>query len=70
MATRSQTYAIRLAVEGGGQVKAELVSVGQSVGSTLGPALQPRMGRGSAREGDAGLVHDQTRERTAGASLC
>jgi hypothetical protein len=25
-----QTYAIRLAVEGGGQVKAELVSVGQS----------------------------------------
>jgi hypothetical protein len=30
MATRSQTYAIRLAVQGGGQVKAELVSVGQS----------------------------------------
>jgi hypothetical protein len=30
MATRSQTYAIRLAIEGGGQVKAELVSVGQS----------------------------------------
>jgi hypothetical protein len=30
MATRSQTYAIRLTVEGGGQVKAELVSVGQS----------------------------------------
>ena len=30
MARRSQTYAIRLAVEGGGQVKAELVSVGQS----------------------------------------
>jgi hypothetical protein len=30
VATRSQTYAIRLAVEGGGQVKAELVSVGQS----------------------------------------
>jgi hypothetical protein len=27
---RNQTYAIRLAVEGGGQVKAELVSVGQS----------------------------------------
>ena len=27
---RTQTYAIRLAVEGGGQVKAELVSVGQS----------------------------------------
>jgi hypothetical protein len=30
MAGRTQTYAIRLAVEGGGQVKAELVSVGQS----------------------------------------
>ena len=30
MARRNQTYAIRLAVEGGGQVKAELVSVGQS----------------------------------------
>jgi hypothetical protein len=30
MARRNHTYAIRLAVEGGGQVKAELVSVGQS----------------------------------------
>jgi hypothetical protein len=30
MARTRQTYAIRLAVEGGGQVKAELVSVGQS----------------------------------------
>jgi hypothetical protein len=30
MAPRTQKYAIRLAVEGGGQVKAELVSVGQS----------------------------------------
>src|SRR5512132_673492 len=30
MARHTQTYAIRLAVEGGGQVKAELVSVGQS----------------------------------------
>jgi hypothetical protein len=30
MARRTQTYAIRLAVEGGGQVKAELVSVGLS----------------------------------------
>jgi lambda family phage tail tape measure protein len=30
MARRTQTYAIRLAVEGGGQVKAELVSVGRS----------------------------------------
>jgi hypothetical protein len=30
MPRRNQTCAIRLAVEGGGQVKAELVSVGQS----------------------------------------
>jgi hypothetical protein len=30
MARRMQTYAIRLAVEGGAQVKAELASVGQS----------------------------------------
>src|SRR5919106_638803 len=30
MARRTNTYAIRLAVDGGGQVKAELVSVGQS----------------------------------------
>jgi hypothetical protein len=30
MARRTNTYPIRLAVEGGGQVKAELVSVGQS----------------------------------------
>jgi hypothetical protein len=30
MARRTHTYAIRLAVEGGGQLKAELVSVGQS----------------------------------------
>jgi hypothetical protein len=30
MARRTHTYAIRLAVEGGGQVKAELITVGQS----------------------------------------
>lgn len=35
MARRTQTYAIRPAVEGGGQVKAELVSVGQSVEQRL-----------------------------------
>jgi hypothetical protein len=29
MPRRTNTYAIRLAVEGGGQVKAELVSVGR-----------------------------------------
>jgi hypothetical protein len=30
MARGTQTYAIRLGVEGGGQVKAELITVGQS----------------------------------------
>ena len=35
MPRRNQTYAIRLAVEGGGQVKAELVSVGQSGDKSL-----------------------------------
>jgi hypothetical protein len=36
MARRTQTYAIRLAIEGGGQVRAELVSVGQSGEQTFG----------------------------------
>jgi len=35
MARRTSTYAIRLAVEGGGQVKAELVAVGQSGAQSL-----------------------------------
>jgi hypothetical protein len=35
MARRSHTYAVRLAIEGGGQVKAELVSVGQSAEQSL-----------------------------------
>jgi hypothetical protein len=35
MARRTQTYAIRLAVEGGGQVKAELVAVGQTGAQSL-----------------------------------
>ena len=35
MPRRTNTYAIRLAVEGGGQVKAELVSVGQSGDQSL-----------------------------------
>ena len=49
MARRTQTYAIRLAVEGGGQVKAELVSVGQSGEQSLkrietAEAIAPRAG--------------------------
>ena len=35
MARRTQTYAIRLADEGGGQVKAELITVGQSSEQSL-----------------------------------
>jgi hypothetical protein len=42
MARRTQTYAIRLAVEGGGQVKAELVSVGQSGEQDLVPVNAER----------------------------
>jgi hypothetical protein len=45
MARRTQTYAIRLAVEGGGQVKAELVSVGQAellrTGTRAWPSARP-----------------------------
>jgi hypothetical protein len=49
MARRTHTYAIRLAVEGGGQVKAELVSVGQSGEQSLkliesAGAIAPRAG--------------------------
>ena len=40
MVRRTNTYAIRLAVEGGGQVKAELVSVGQSGEQALDMALR------------------------------
>ena len=40
MARRTQTYAIRLAVEGGEQVKAELVSVGLAR-STMRPVCAP-----------------------------
>src|ERR671919_158141 len=46
MARRSHTYAIRLAVEGGGQVKAELVSVGQSGEQSL-KRLETAGGRAS-----------------------
>ena len=70
MVRRTQTYAIRLAVEGGGQVKAELVSVGQSGGgepeayrergrSCLGRAEGPRPPGGAAAH----------RHRTLGGAL-
>jgi hypothetical protein len=65
MVKRTHTYAIRLAVEGGGQVKAELVSVGQSGEQSLkrietaasGPPERRsvlRQGSGE-RWGDAGV---------------
>jgi hypothetical protein len=41
MAGRTHTYAIRLAVEGGGQLKAELVAVGQSGEQSL-KSMRPR----------------------------
>jgi hypothetical protein len=45
MVRRTHTYGIRLAVEGGGQVKAELVSVGQSgEQSLMGIALRDQSG--------------------------
>ena len=43
MARRTPTYAIRLAVQGGGQVKAELVSVGQSGEQSLVVTWRPRL---------------------------
>ena len=55
MPRRTQTYAIRLAVEGGGQVKAELVSVGQSGEQSLkriesaGEGLERTRGAWAAR---------------------
>jgi hypothetical protein len=42
MARRTNTYAIRLAVEGGGQVKAELVAVGQSGEQSLSARIRAR----------------------------
>src|SRR5687767_7881942 len=47
MARRTTTYAIRLAVEGGGQVKAELVSVGQSGEQSL-KRIETRASRAAA----------------------
>ena len=40
------------------------------VGSTLGPALQPRRRRETARKATPASCMFMTRERTAGASLC
>jgi hypothetical protein len=65
MALRSHTYAIRLAVEGGGQVKGELITVAQSGKQSLKRSRPrraghqnggPFFGRGrESDEGDAGV---------------
>jgi hypothetical protein len=51
MAQRTQTYAIRLAVEGGGQVKAEVVAVGQSGESVARSASRAGRARFGLAEG-------------------
>jgi hypothetical protein len=70
MARGTQTYAIRLAVEGGGQVKAELVSVGQS--GEQSPRLGERRGYDVAAlsellpAAEAGLIEALRSDRVSG----
>jgi hypothetical protein len=70
MARRTQTYAVRLAVEGGGRVKAELVSVGQSGEQSL---KRIETGGGKASRGLQGLGRQaellRTGIRTLGGAL-
>src|ERR671919_185165 len=70
MARRSHTYAIRLAVEGGGQVKAELVSVGQSGEQSL-KRIETAGGRASGGLRDLGRQTELLRTgiRTLGGAL-
>jgi hypothetical protein len=70
MARRVQTYAIRLAVEGGGQVKAELVSVGQSGEQSL-KRIETAGGRASGGLRDLGRQSELLRTgiRTLGGAL-
>jgi hypothetical protein len=53
----TNTYAVRLAVEGGGQVKAELVSVGQSGEQSL-----KRIETAGGRASGGGQCHRRRRE--------
>ena len=70
MARRTQTYAVRLAVEGGGRVKAELVSVGQSGEQSLkrietgGERASRGLKGRRAPGGAAAHRHSHTRWRT------
>ena len=70
MARRTHTYAIRLAVEGGGQVKAELVSVGQSGEQSL-KRIESAGGRASGGLRDLGRQAELLRTgiRTLGGAL-
>ena len=70
MARRTQTYAIRLAVEGGGQVKAELVSVGQSGEQSL-KRIESAGGKASGGLKDLGRQAELLRTgiRTLGGAL-
>jgi hypothetical protein len=70
MPRRTQTYAIRLAVKGGGQVKAELVSVGQSGEQSL-KRIETAGGRASGGLKSPGRQAELLRAgiRTLGAAL-
>jgi hypothetical protein len=70
MAQRTTTYAIRLAVEGGGQVKAELVSVGQSGEQSL-KRIEAAGGKASGGLKDLGRQAELLRTgiRTLGGAL-
>jgi lambda family phage tail tape measure protein len=67
---RSNTYAIRLAVEGGGQVKAELISVGQSGEQSL-KRIETAGGKASGGRKDLGRQAELLRTgiRTLGGAL-
>jgi hypothetical protein len=70
MPRRTNTYAIRLAVEGGGQVKAELVSVGQSGEQSL-KRIETAGGKASGGLKDLGRQAELLRTgiRTLGGAL-
>src|SRR6476660_4015388 len=70
MARRTQTYTIRLAVEGGGQVKAELVTVGQSGEQSL-KRIETAGGKASGGLKDLGRQAELLRTgiRTLGGAL-
>jgi hypothetical protein len=70
LARRTETYAVRLAVEGGGQLKAELVSVGQS-GEQSSKRIETAGDRASGELKGLGRQAEllRTRIRTPGGAL-